>query len=242
MGEDNKMAIDLSRYTAARVALERRGVGLATREVLAFELDHARARDAVWTEMDAQSLGFEHVLVESKAKDRRTYLVRPDLGRQLASRVERRECDVVIVVADGLSALAVHRHAAEMVGRLKEKLAGMRMGPVIVARQARVALGDEVGEAMGAEVVILLIGERPGLTSPDSLGAYITYGPRKGRTDAERNCVSNIRPEGLGYGAAAELIAFLVTEARARRLSGVSLKGDATPYALTGDTGADTAD
>lgn len=209
---------------------------MSTREVLKFDLDHARARDAVWMELDASSLGFEHVSVRSLARDRRSYLLRPDLGRKLEGKLERVDCAVAIVVADGLSALAVHRHAAEMVARLKGLL---EVGVVVVAEQARVAIGDEIGEQLGAEVVVVLIGERPGLTSPDSLGAYVTYGPRTGRTDAERNCVSNIRPDGLGYDAAAKLIAFLAGQARVRRLSGVSLKGDANPNPLI-DTGADS--
>lgn len=230
------MAVDLSAFTAARVGLERRGASLSTREVLRFDLDHARARDAVWTELDPSSLEFEHVLVRSLARDRRTYLLRPDLGRRLEGKLERVGCEVAIVVADGLSALAVHRHAAEMVARLKDL---MEVGAVVVATQARVAIGDEIGEQLGAEVVVVLIGERPGLTSPDSLGAYVTYGPRLGRTDAERNCVSNIRPEGLSYDAAARLVSYLAGEARVRRLSGVSLKGDAHPYPLV-DAGADS--
>lgn len=234
------MAIDLSRFTAARVALDRRGTGVATRELLRFDLDHARARDAVWMEMDEASLGFDALRVRSKAQDRKTFLVRPDLGRELDGTMEHVGCDAVIVVGDGLSALAVHRHAAEMVRRITERLEGWKLGPIVVARQARVAIGDAIGEQMGAEVVCMLIGERPGLTSPDSLGAYVTYGPRKGRTDAERNCVSNIRPEGLSYDAAAQLITFLMGEARARRLSGVSLKGDATPT-IAGTAGADPA-
>jgi ethanolamine ammonia-lyase small subunit len=230
------MAVDLSSYTAARVGLDRRGVSLGTREVLRFDLDQARARDAVWAVLDPSSLGFEHVLVQSMARDRRTYLLRPDLGRRLDGRLERVGCEAAIVVADGLSALAVHRHAGEMVSRLKGL---MEIGAVVVATQARVAIGDEIGEQLGAEVVVVLIGERPGLTSPDSLGAYVTYGPRPGRTDAERNCVSNIRPEGLGYDAAAKLVSFLMGEARARRLSGVSLKGDAISNPLV-DAGTDS--
>jgi len=220
------------------VGLERRGESLSTREVLGFDLDHARARDAVWMEMDAGSLGFEHVLVESMARDRKSYLLRPDLGRRVAGRLSFVGCEVAIVVSDGLSALAVHRHAAEMVARLKELLP---VGIVVVAVRGRVAIGDEIGEQVGAKVVVMLIGERPGLTSPDSLGAYVTYGPRVGRTDAERNCVSNIRAEGLSYRAAAELIAYLAREAGTRKLSGVRLKGDATPYVIDG-AGADSGD
>jgi len=226
------MAIDLKSFTVARVGLERRGSSLATRELLRFELDHARARDAVHMELDASSLGFEHLLVNSAAKDRRNYLLRPDLGRKLDGHLDPVPCDAAIVVADGLSALAVHRHAQEMIARMTNLLQGWKLAPIVVARQARVAIGDEIGQQLGAKLVLLFIGERPGLSSPDSLGAYLTYDPRPGRTDAERNCVSNIRPEGLSYDVAANLIYFLMKEARSRQLSGVTLKGDARTHTL----------
>jgi ethanolamine ammonia-lyase small subunit len=232
------MAFDLKQFTKARVGM---GERVSTGERLRFDLDHARARDAVHMDLDASSLGFDHLLVESEVRDRRSYLLRPDLGRRLGQSVPRQECDAVIIVADGLSALAVHRHAAAMVERLKELLADWKLGPIVVAKQARVAIGDAIGEQMGAKMSLVLIGERPGLSSPDSLGAYLTYEPRQGKTDADRNCVSNIRPEGLSYDAAAGLLVFLMNQARLRQVSGVTLKGDATPYALA-DSGADSAD
>ena len=231
------MAIDLRAFTSARVALEKCGSSLATKDLLQFDLDHARARDAVHAELDASSLGFDHILVHSAARDRRTFLMRPDLGRALAATLARGDYDAAIVIADGLSALAIHRHAKLLLEHLLPQLHDWQLAPIIVARQARVAIGDEIGDQLGARLVLVLIGERPGLSSPDSLGAYLTYAPRKGRSDAERNCVSNIRPEGLGYQAAATLIHFLMQEARSRKLSGVTLKSDATPHALT-DTGA----
>lgn len=226
------MAIDLKSFTAARVGLERRGSSLSTSELLRFDLDHAKARDAVHLELDPSSLGFDHILVHSQAKDRRTYLLRPDLGRRLDDKLPREESDAVIIVADGLSALAVHRHAYELLKRLLPLLEDWTLSPMIVATHARVAIGDEIGEQLGARLALVLIGERPGLTSPDSLGAYLTYNPKKGRNDSERNCVSNIRPEGLSYDAAAHLIHFLMTESRTRRLSGVTLKSDATPHPI----------
>jgi ethanolamine ammonia-lyase small subunit len=226
------MAIDLRSFTAARVGLQRQGSSLSTSELLRFDLDHARARDAVHLELDPTSLGFDHILVRSEAKDRRTYLLRPDLGRRLQDKLQPCECDATIIVADGLSALAVHRHAKELLTRLLPLLDSWKLAPLIVATQARVAIGDDIGEQLGAKLALVLIGERPGLTSPDSLGTYLTYNPKTGRNDAERNCVSNIRPEGLSYDAAAHLIHFLMTESRARKISGVTLKSDATPHPL----------
>ena len=226
------MAIDLRAHTPARVALGRAGHSLPTGELLRFQLDHARARDAVHEALDPSSLGLPHVLVRSAAPDRATYLRRPDLGRRLAAGavLERGDYDAAIVVADGLSAPAVHRHARPVVEALLERLqTGLttwRLAPLIVVLQGRVAVGDEVGERLGARMTVMLIGERPGLTSPDSLGAYLTWDPRPGRTDAERNCVSNIRTEGLSYGAAAATLEFLMTAARSRRLSGIALKDE----------------
>lgn len=206
------------------------------REVLAFQLAHARARDAVHYPLDAHSLARElgnaHV-VKSAAADRSQYLRRPDLGRRLHQdsrlllQALKPESDIVFVVADGLSALAAHRHAPALLQAVREPL-----DPVIVVEQGRVAIGDEIGELLGASLAIVLLGERPGLSSPDSLGVYLTWAPRVGRHDAERNCISNIRPEGLSIGAAAELLRLLMTEARARRLSGIALK-PADPALLT---------
>ncbi len=226
------MAIDLTLFTNARVALSRVGNSLPTAELLRFQLDHALARDAVYAELDPSELPAPYLLVRSAARDRATYLRRPDLGRMLSedsrTRLRRGEYDAAVVIADGLSALAVQRHAPPLLDALMPMLAAeqWRMAPLTVALQSRVAIGDEIGERLGARLVVLLIGERPGLTAPDSLGIYLTYDPRVGRTDAERNCVSNVRPEGLPYALAARTLHFLMKEARARKLTGVQLKED----------------
>lgn len=231
----------LRRHTPARIALGRSGSSLPTSEVLGFALAHAQARDAVHAAFEAEAtaaaieaLGLETLIVDSAAPDRASYLRRPDLGRTLseASRAalstRKGARDLVIVIADGLSSTAVHAHAAPLVEALLPAVreAGWRLAPVVIARQARVALGDEVGELLGALLVILLVGERPGLSSPDSLGAYITFAPRAGRTDAERNCVSNIRGAGLSYDAAAFKLAWHAREALRLGLTGVALKDE----------------
>ena len=239
----------LAALTPARIGLGRAGPGLPTREVLAFGLAHARARDAVHAPLRAEALaaqiaalGLETRLVDSAAGDRSTYLRRPDLGRRLsaASRSElccEAPCDIALVVADGLSSAAAHGQAAATIAAFLPHPAreGWRIGPVIIARQARVALGDEVGEALRARLVCVLIGERPGLSAPDSLGIYLTFGPRVGRTDAERNCISNIHGRGLSPDAAAARLAWLTREALRRGLSGVELK-DESDLALAGGT------
>jgi ethanolamine ammonia-lyase small subunit len=234
----------LRALTPARIALGRAGGSLPTRAHLNFQLDHARARDAVHDALDldavAQALsqiGTECIAVRSAAGDRLRFLQRPDLGRRLDSGshqlIQRTfapgsSVDAVFVVADGLSARAVHRHAARLLAGVCPRLLadGWRLAPVVLAEQGRVALGDEIGALMGARMVVVLIGERPGLSSPDSLGAYLTWQPRVGRTDADRNCISNIRPEGLTYESAAALVHYLMNEARRRRLSGVALKDE----------------
>lgn len=229
----------LAARTPARIGLGRVGSGLPTRAVLEFALGHARARDAVHAPFEAarivaavEALGLSAVAVASAAEDRATYLRRPDLGRRLdtagAARLARSAADVAVVLADGLSSAAVHRHAVPLLAVLKPLLhaAGLTLSPVVVASQARVALGDEVGAALGARIVIVLIGERPGLSSPDSLGAYVTFAPRSGRTDAERNCVSNIRADGLPVAEAASRITWLVREALRLGLTGVALKDE----------------
>src|SRR5947209_7839472 len=226
------MAGDLKQFTPARVALGRTGHSLPTAELLRFQLDHARARDAVYQELDPGSLGVPHVLLRSAAPDRATYLRRPDLGRRLsdASRnlLVKGDYDAAIVIADGLSAPAVHHHAAALLEALRALLSdNWRIAPLTVVLQGRVAIGDEIGELLGARLVVLLIGERPGLASPDSLGIYLTWDPRPGRTDAARNCISNVRTEGISYRAAAHKLHFLMREARVRKLSGVVLKEDA---------------
>ena len=229
------MAIELKLFTPARVGLGRAGDSLPTRELLRFQLDHARARDAVQEELDPAVLEFQYVLVHSAARTRGEYLRRPDLGRRLAPESRRLlssgDYDAAVMVADGLSAPAVHRHAGGVVAALVPLLEGWTLAPIIIALQARVALGDEIGEALGARLAVVLIGERPGLTSPDSLGAYLTWNPRVGCTDAERNCISNIRAEGISHELAARKLHFLMNEARRRKLSGVALKEE---YFLSG--------
>lgn len=229
-------------FTSARVGLSRAGNSLPTGELLALQLAHARAREAVQSKLDVQQLGLELnplveevLFVRSAAPDRPTYLRRPDLGRQLSNEsrdlVKNRkgEYDAVFVIADGLSALGVQLHAARLMeanlslpGRADWSLA-----PVIVVEQARVAVGDEIGECVGAALSVVLIGERPGLSSSDSLGVYLSWNPHPGLTDADRNCISNIRAEGLSYAAAANKLAFLMNESRRRKLSGVRLKEEA---------------
>jgi len=231
------MALDLRSFTPARVALGRTGHSVPTAELLRFQLDHARARDAVFQELEPASLGIPHLLLRSRAPDRSTYLRRPDQGRSLSEQskplLQRGDYDAAIVIADGLSAIAVHHHAVPLLRELMPRLEAeaWRLAPLTVVLQGRVAIGDEIGALLGARLVVVLIGERPGLTSHDSLGAYLTWDPRPGRTDAERNCISNVRREGMAYAAAAATIHFLMREARARKLSGTSLKVD-TPAAL----------
>jgi ethanolamine ammonia-lyase small subunit len=226
----------LRTLTPARVALGRRGAGLPTAPLLDFQRDHALARDAVHApfrpDLVAADLApWPSLVVASQAPDRGTYLRRPDLGRRLdpadAERLRPGDWDLAIVIADGLSAPAVHAHAAHLCRRLAEGLAGWRLAPVVLARQGRVALGDEIGARLGAAMVLVLIGERPGLSAADSLGAYLTFAPAPGRLDSERNCVSNIHPpDGLTYAAAADTLAWLIRQARSRRLTGVGLKDE----------------
>jgi ethanolamine ammonia-lyase small subunit len=244
----------LAALTPARIALGRSGASLPTREVLAFALDHARARDAVHAAFDAErlacrieGLGLSTLTVASAAADRANYIARPDLGRRLSAdsqarlgRADASGADLVVVIADGLSSAAGHAHAAPLLAALLPhlKAAGWRLAEVVLASQARVALGDEIGERLGARMAVVLIGERPGLSSPDSLGAYLTFAPRIGRTDAERNCVSNIRPAGLSYDEAAFKIAWLAREALRQGLTGVALKDDSGLQRLAGGDAA----
>ncbi len=225
----------LRTVTQARVLLGRAGQGLPTRALLDFQLDHARARDAVHRALEpagfAEAVHLPVIEVRSRVATRAEYLHRPDLGRRLdpqdVARLSVTGDELAIIVADGLSAPAVHRHAASLVVALIARLPGWRIAPIVLATQGRVALGDEIGELMGVDCALMLIGERPGLSAPDSLGAYLTWQPRIGRMDSERNCVSNIRPpHGLSYEIAADAIAALVTAARQRRLTGVHLRGD----------------
>lgn len=242
----------LRQFTSARIALGRTGGSLPTAPMLTFQLAHARARDAVHLPFDVAAIeahltqmGLESVRVHSAAPNRESYLQRPDLGRRLdaasrallLSRADRvgQEHDAVFVIADGLSALASHSHAVGVLALARAALRarGWRVAPVVVAEQSRVALGDEIGELLRAAQVAILIGERPGLSSADSLGVYLTHAPRVGRSDAERNCISNIHPDGgLSCVQAAHKLIYLMTEARRRRLTGVGLKDASDELAL----------
>ena len=235
------LAARLRALTPARVGLGRTGVSLPTRDLLDFQRAHAQARDAVHARLDAAALAAEiessirpEVLrLHSAATNRAEYLQRPDLGRKLneASRAalasiaaEIGKSDLVIVIADGLSALAVQRHVPPLLQELLPRVPDWWLAPICIVEQARVAVADEIGATLHAQISVILIGERPGLSSPDSLGAYITWDPHPGRTDAERNCISNIRAEGLSYAQAAAQLRYYLIEARRRRLTGVALK------------------
>ncbi|HEX2567223.1 MAG TPA: ethanolamine ammonia-lyase subunit EutC [Burkholderiales bacterium] len=230
-GNSKNPLAELRAFTPARIGIGRAGSGVPTQELLSFGLAHARARDAVHAALDVDRLGLDAPVVHSRALDRETYLRRPDLGRRLSEEASLKKSGkpVALVIADGLSATAVQSHAVPLIKQLTaiapERWAG---APAVVALQARVALGDEIGERLGAQLVCVLIGERPGLSSPDSLGCYLTFAPRVGRTDAERNCVSNIRPQGLSYEAAARRIDWLAAAALARGLSGIGLKDESS--------------
>ena len=232
----------LRSYTPARVALVSSGVSLATHPLLDFQLAHARARDAVHAAIDVRMLcdelrrdGIPALGLTSQAADRATYLRRPDLGRSLsqesAALLHPGEYDVVFVIADGLSALAVERHALRLLRAVLPLIAGWRLAPVCVVEQGRVAIGDPIGEALYAALVVVLIGERPGLSSPDSLGAYITWEPRRGRKDSERNCISNIREEGLDYASAAGRLHYYLQESSRLHRTGLELKDPAVDIA-----------
>jgi ethanolamine ammonia-lyase small subunit len=255
----------LRRYTDARIALGRAGHSAPTAAHLALQQAHASARDAVHLPFDAdgvaaglQAVGLPTLLLHSAAADRATYLQRPDLGRRLGepslqalaawrAGLDPADAaagfDLAIVVADGLSALAMHQSAVAMVAALQTRLqadpAGWRLAPVAVVEQGRVAVGDDVGAGLGARCVVVLIGERPGLSSPDSLGIYMTWAPRPGLTDAARNCISNVRPAGLAAEVAAARLHALLSAARQRGYSGVALKDESEdPPALADKTPA----
>jgi ethanolamine ammonia-lyase small subunit len=238
---------ELRRHTAARLALGRAGASLPTCAVLAFDLAHAQARDAVHLPLDVEALlaalaagnGLP-LLVHSRAHERSAYLARPDWGRRLdaesaamlAAAKTSAKADIAIMIGDGLSSTAVQTHAAPLLRALRPLLHGLKLAPLVVATQARVALADEVGELFSARLAICLIGERPGLSAADSLGAYLTYAPKVGRNDGERNCISNIRPAGLALEHAAREIAALACAALNRQVSGVALRFDSNLDAL----------
>lgn len=244
----------LRRFTSARIALGRTGTSLPTAPHLEFQLAHARARNAVHHDLDASALaaglrddGHEVLVVASAAPTRPIYLQRPDLGRRLSTTARSQlqaltppqgGFDLVFVVADGLSALAIEQNVRPFLAAVRSSVQaeGWRVAPLIIAKQARVALGDEVGELLGARLVVVLIGERPGLSSPDSMGLYLTYGPKVGLTDESRNCISNVRPEGLSYDRAAHKMLYLAREALKRQFSGVLLKDEAEDVVTSVDT------
>ncbi|WP_110597710.1 ethanolamine ammonia-lyase subunit EutC [Salinicola lusitanus] len=241
----------LRELTDARIGLGRVGGSLPTSAQLAFQLDHARARDAVHMALDTERLMPEldrrfplALRLHSQAADRDEYLRRPDLGRQLSADAEQElaaitsePCDVSICVVDGLSARAIHEQAIPFLDAALPEIErlGLSLGPVALVEQGRVAIGDPIGEALKARMSIVMIGERPGLSSPDSLGLYFTWAPRAGRRDSERNCISNIRPRGLKYANAARLLAYLMREAQALDASGVALKDDSEGDSQLGD-------
>jgi ethanolamine ammonia-lyase small subunit len=220
--------------TRARIGLGRTGDALALRDVLEFQLAHARARDAVHTPLDTKAIAdavapLASVTVCSRAADRDIYLRRPDLGRQLDPACRGMLTgpgEVVFVIADGLSPVGVQRHAVPLLHACLRRLPGWQVAPVVIATQARVALGDEIGALLQTKLCAVLIGERPGLSVADSLGVYLTYEPRIGRRDSERNCISNIHADGLSYEAAADMLVWLMNEAARRKLTGVDLKAE----------------
>ena len=232
----------LKSFTRARIAIGRVGSSLPTKEVLNFGLSHAMARDAVHLALDIDALerdiqqhDFATLRVKSMAPDRATYLLRPDMGRrlhehsllQLQNLPQSNPIDFLIVVGDGLSSLAVARHAAPLLAEIKHASPKQwSASRVVIASQARVAISDEIGQALNAKIVAMLIGERPGLSSPDSLGIYLTYNPKLGLSDADRNCISNVRPEGLSYQVAAKKLVWLAKEAMRLKLTGVALKDE----------------
>jgi len=232
----------LKSFTRARIAIGRVGSSLPTSEVLDFGLAHAMARDAVHLALDIEALEadiqqqqFTTVRAKSMAPDRASYLLRPDWGRrlheqsliQLQNLSQTKPIDFLIVVGDGLSSLAVSRHVAPLLAEMRNFLPSeWHTGHVVIASQARVAIGDEIGQALNAKMVAMLIGERPGLSSPDSLGIYLTYNPKLGLSDADRNCISNVRPEGLQYAVAAKKMIWLAKESMRLKVSGVALKDE----------------
>lgn len=238
----------LRQFTDARIALGRAGVSLPTMPQLAFQLAHARARDAVHLALDVRRMasqladfGTGCITLHSQAADRQIYLQRPDLGRRLNAQsraelisrqptasAETRPYDLAFAVVDGLSALAIEQNTVPFLSQVQRRLAAENwsLAPICIVEQGRVAIGDEVGELLGAKLVVVLIGERPGLSSPDSMGLYLTWMPKLGLTDASRNCISNVRPAGLSYEEAAYKLHYLLSEARQRQLSGVQLKDE----------------
>jgi ethanolamine ammonia-lyase small subunit len=241
-GEHEKLWTTFRRFTPARIGLKRSGSALATEPLLDIRMAHARARDAVHASLDEGLLlsqlaasGLPTLTVSSAAHDRQSYLMRPDLGRRLDPSARAHLAvhasnahDVVFVVTGGLSACAVQLHAPPLLTAIVPTLRAenLHIAPLVVVRQGRVAIGDAIAEALRASIVVILIGERPGLSSPDSMGAYLTWRPTPHTTDAERNCISNIRPEGIPYADAAFRLTYMLREMRRRQISGVPLKDE----------------
>ena len=244
----------LRSHTAARIALGRAGGSLPTAELLDFRAAHASAVDAVYAPLDVAalqsdlvSLGQETLVLHSSAPDRATYLARPDLGRQLDEQsrgkllersTELGRSDIALIIADGLSAKAAQRQAPPLLRVLMPRLQskGLSIAPIVIVRHGRVAIQDEIGQILNAKMACILLGERPGLGTPDSLGAYLVHGPKSGNTNAQRNCVSNIRPEGLSFDAAADLLAYLITHALHLGISGIDLKDERVNVSLPSST------
>lgn len=236
---------ELKKFTDARIALGHAGAALPTKARLEFQLAHAMARDAVHAKLNfplmkerLQFTGLPVLYLQTEARDRHLYLKRPDLGRRLSeesaeilkkeySFLKKKDVDLCVIIGDGLSSFAVERNVP---GFLKEFLSSapkeIQFAPLVLAEGARVALSDEIGEGFRAKIAVMLIGERPGLSSPDSLGLYFTYGPRVGKNDADRNCISNIRPEGLDWKSASRKAWYLIQKSLSLQLSGVNLKDD----------------
>ena len=236
----------LKPHTAARIALGRTGVSLPTQEILDFGLAHAMARDAVHLPLNVDALcaklkqhDFETITVESATNNRQTYLLRPDLGRRLSEQsaatlaAHPKDFDLAILVGDGLSSMAIKNHALPMLQALRSHTpADWKVAPIIIASQARVALSDEVGSLLQAKLLLMLVGERPGLSSPDSLGMYLTFAPQIGKADSDRNCISNVRSEGLQYAVAGYKALWLAREALRIGRTGVALKDQSETHVV----------
>lgn len=236
----------LAQFTPARVALGRAGNGLPTRRVLEFQLAHARARDAVNAPFDAEAVAralapLPGIRLRTLAENRSAYLTNPDLGRRLSEDARRQltpgRFDAALVIADGLSSTAIHRHGAALAKAIFARGAGIRWAPTAIVGNGRVAVGDDIAQGLGAEFAVVLIGERPGLSADDSVGIYLTFRPRAGLSrDADRNCISNVRPGGLALDEAAHRLCWLLGAARQLGATGVALKEDA-PVNLPGPPG-----
>lgn len=235
----------LNQFTPARIALGRAGMSLPTRACLEFQLAHALARDAVTMPLDFAGMeqrlnlhGYHTVALQTRAENQQMYLQRPDLGRLLSApalaclrHTPPDTADAVVVVADGLSSMAIERHAEPFLSLLLPELQakGYERPPLCLVKHGRVAIGDAIAEHYAARLCIVMIGERPGLSSPDSMGIYFTYQARSGiSTDADRNCISNIHSNGLSYERALRKLLFLLNEAEKLKLSGVNLKDETT--------------